>query len=100
MAKKLSSVVLVFVSLMWMSGMVQATDYSTLSTEELSRLRGSFATASQEERTAFHTEWQKRLNVMSPEELQRYTGPGKGPGRGQGMGSGQGKGTPYGRSDN
>lgn len=73
-------------------------DYSAMTTEELSTLRGTLSNASEAERNAFRSEWQKRVNQMTPEELEQYTGPpaGKGSGKGYGKGKGgygKGKGT-------
>lgn len=83
---------LVGLFLAFLAAAAWAADYAAMSTEELSRLRCTFANASQEERLAFHAEWQKRLSRMSPEELAKYTGPGRGQGQGQGRGMGPGKG--------
>jgi len=74
-----------------------ATDYSAMSNEELSAVRGTLHSSSQEERNAFRTEWQQRVQKMTPEEQQQYIGhaacraagdterqQGKGHGRGHG----------------
>ena len=74
------------------AGAAWAVDYSTMSNEELSAKRGTMYNAGPEEWNAFHTEWWKRLSQMSPEERQKYMGPGKGRGMGQGMGKGMGQG--------
>jgi len=50
-------------------------DYSAYSTEELSKMRGTLYNASTEEREAFRTEWQKRLQEMTPDQRRSYTGP-------------------------
>ncbi len=60
-----------------------AVDYSTMSTEELSRLRGTMQNATVEERNAFRQEWQKRMQNMTQEERQRYLGSPQGAGQGQ-----------------
>ncbi len=77
-------------------GFASATDYASMTTEELSALRGTLYNASQEERDAFRTEWLKRVEQMTQEERQTYlsTGPGNGAGRrdGSGLGSGTGLG--------
>jgi len=57
-----------------------ATDFSSMSTEELMALRGS---VSEDERDAYRTEVQSRMSSMSAEERASY--------RGKGSGSGQGK---------
>jgi len=76
-----------------------AVDYSQYSTEELYKMRGTMRNATEEEREAFRTEWQKRMREMSPEERMQYRGrpdnatrDGQGYqyGRGQGRGMGQG----------
>lgn len=77
-----------------------AADYSSYSTEDLANMRGTMQNATIEERNAFHTEWQKRLQSMSLEERQKYAGrPANAPqssgsyggyGRGQGRGCGRG----------
>ena len=51
-----------------------ATDYSSMSNEELAALRGTFKNAAVEEREAFRAEWQSRLQNMSAEEQQRLLG--------------------------
>ena len=64
------------------------TDYSAMSNEELATRRDSMPKASMEEQHAFHNEWQKRMQQMSPEEKQKAMKSGKE----QGMGSGGGMG--------
>jgi len=51
------------------------TDYSGMTTEELSQLRGTLRNATPEEREAFRSVWQERVRNMSTEEMQRYIGP-------------------------
>lgn len=51
-----------------------AGDYSTMSTEELSKIRGAMQNAAAEERNAFQQEWQKRIQNMTQEEKQEYAG--------------------------
>ena|SRR3990167_7788750 len=83
-----------------------ATDYSAMTTEELSAKRGSMKQATVEERNAFQNEWQNRVQKMSPEEKQKAMGQpenaprdgagqksGQGQGRGSGMGGGGGMGS-------
>lgn len=72
------------------AGAAWAVDYSALSNDELSAKRGTMYNASPEEWNAFHTEWWKRLSQMSPEERQKYMGPGMGRGMGRGKGMGRG----------
>ena len=53
---------------------VWAADYSSMTTEELSSLRGTMSNATQEEHTAFQQEWQSRAQQMTPDERQQYMG--------------------------
>ena len=62
---------------------VFAVDYSTMSTEELARLKGTMQNATVEERNAFRQEWQKRIQNMTQEERQKYLGNPQGAGQGQ-----------------
>jgi hypothetical protein len=79
--------------------LAMATDYSTMTTAELSEIRGTLYNATEEERMAFRQEWQSRLNEMTPAERQQYAGPpanaprlGSQDGTGLGGGIGSGKG--------
>lgn len=78
--------------LMMVAGAAWAVDYSKMSNDELSAARGTLQQATQEDWNAFHTEWWKRLSAMTPEERQKYMGPGMGRGMGKGMGKGMGRG--------
>ena len=73
-----------------------SADYQSMTTQELSTLRGTMYNAPQEERDAFRAEWTKRLDEMSAEEKQQYLGPGGGRGKGNrsqaGLGDGSGRG--------
>ncbi|MEW5745988.1 MAG: DUF1104 domain-containing protein [Nitrospirota bacterium] len=51
---------------------VFAADYSMMTTEELSRMRGGMQDAPIEERQAFQNEWQQRVRTMTQEEKRRY----------------------------
>jgi hypothetical protein len=51
-----------------------AADYSGYSTGDLATMRGAMQNATIEERNAFRSEWQKRLQAMSLQERQQYTG--------------------------
>ena len=78
-----------------------ATDYSTMSNEELSKIRGTLHSASLEERNAFRTEWRQRVQNMTPEEQQQYLGhpacgAAGGSGGQQGNGYGNGRGMKHG----
>jgi hypothetical protein len=83
---------LVLCCLVMTAGAAWAVDYSKMSNDELSAKRGTMSSAGQEEWNAFHTEWWKRLSEMTPEERQKYMGPGKGRGMGRGKGMGMGRG--------
>lgn len=83
---------------------VYSTDYSTMPTEELAKMRGKMQNATVQERNAFRHEWQKRIQGMTPAERQIYTGRPDNEGTGQGMknqsrqgGSGMGTGFGGGR---
>jgi len=77
----------------------QAADYESMSTQELSQLRGTMSNKSQEERDAFRTIWQQRINQMSEEEKANYLGSGSGRGQGNRSGTGLGDGTGRGRGN-
>ena len=108
--------VILFLALAILAGNAFAEDYSQYTTEELSDMRGTLQNASEEERDAFRDEWQERLQDMTSEERQKYTGrpdnaqshPGAGRmqgrgnaqdrgGYGKGMGRGSGRGFGKGR---
>lgn len=89
MAKIMKKTLMVLCSLALMGGAAWAADYSKMSTQELSNLRGTLFNATQEEWSAFHKEWQKRLSQMKPDDLQRYAGPPRGAGWGRGAGGGR-----------
>jgi hypothetical protein len=67
-----------------------ATDYSAMSTTELSKLRGTMQSASQADRDTFHAEWMSRVEQMTPADQQKYMSQGKNMGSGSGMGGGMG----------
>jgi len=90
--KTMKKAVLAICCLLMVAGAAWAVDYSKLSTDELSRMRGTLYNASQEDWNAFHAEWQKRLGKMTVEQRQQYMGPGRGMGRGMAMGRGMGRG--------
>ena len=78
-------------------GIGVGADYSSMSTEELSKLRGTMYNATQEDRDAFRTEWTERINQMTPEDKERYLGSAGGVGQGNRAGSGLGDGTGRGK---
>ena len=90
--KTMKKAILVLGALMLAATAAWAVDYSKMSNDELSAARRQLYNTSADDWNAFHTEWWKRLSQMSPEERQKYMGPGKGRGMGQGMGKGMGKG--------
>ncbi|RUM45223.1 MAG: hypothetical protein DSY46_03540 [Hydrogenimonas sp.] len=55
----------VALALLVTAGLLHATDFSSLSTEELMQLKGSVPA---EERDAFRTEMRSRMSSMSPED--------------------------------
>ena len=64
---------------------VLAADYSSYSTEELSAMRGTLSSATEEERQSFRDEWQQRVKSMSVDERQQYVGrPAHASGNGRG----------------
>ncbi len=70
---------------------VLAADYSSYSTEELAKMRGTMASGTEEERQSFRSEWQQRVKSMSVDDRQQYSGkPANASGNGQGYGSGSG----------
>ena len=73
------------------------TDYSGMSNEDLAAVRGTMSNATSEERTAFQSEWQSRVQQMTPEERQQAVSrpenaPADGTGSRYGAGNGQGTG--------
>lgn len=51
-----------------------ATDYSSMSNEELAATRGTMRDAAEADQEAFRTEWQERVNNMSQEERAAAVG--------------------------
>jgi hypothetical protein len=72
-----------------------ASDYSSMSIDELANIRGTLFNATIVERNEFRNEWQKRIQSMTFEERQQYMGRpsnasfAKGQGRQGKMGYGQ-----------
>ncbi len=64
--------VAVFLMVTLFSIPVFATDYSSMDTDELSQLRGTFKDADSEERQAFRDEWHSRVSEMSREDRRTY----------------------------
>ena len=93
MKKKITTSLLAALALFIMSSPALSADYTTMTTEELSNVRGTLYNAPEAERNAFRNEWQKRINQMTPEERTQYMGSGKGKGKGKGYGGGKGQGS-------
>ncbi len=85
-----------------------ATDYSSMTNDELAAMRGTMRDAEQVDRDAFRSEWQERVSNMSTEERNNAVGrPANAPqdgagnryggGNGRGMSSGMGGGQGMGR---
>jgi hypothetical protein len=90
MMRRIKMAGLILLAFFSVSSYAWATDYSTMSTTELSTLRGTMQSASQADRDAFHAEWMSRVEQMTPAERQQYMGHGKGMGMGSGSGMGSG----------
>lgn len=91
MLKKINTKALIILGIGLLSTPVwAATDYSSMSTEELAAKRGVMREATQEERNAFQNEWQKRYREMSQEERRQYGGRPENASR-DGSGSGYGQ---------
>jgi hypothetical protein len=100
MTSKIKMAGLIALALISVNSYAWAADYKAMSTEELSNLRGTMQSAPQAERDAFRSEWNSRLDQMTPSERQNYMGSGKGMDErgnpvhnGGGMGSGSGSGS-------
>jgi len=90
--KTMQQTLLAVCCLLMVAGAAWAVDYAKMSNDELGAARGTLQQVTPEEWNAFHTEWWKRLSAMTPEERQKYMGPGMGRGMGKGMGKGMGMG--------
>ncbi len=74
MKKQMNKVSLALLGALMLVTPVWAVDYSNMTTEELAALRGTRSQATQEEQAAFKQEWQGRVQQMTPEERQQFTG--------------------------
>ena len=74
MKKHMSKISMALVGALLLVSPVMAADYSSMTNEELSALRGTMRSASIEEYSAFQQEWQDRLQQMTPAERQQYAG--------------------------
>jgi hypothetical protein len=63
--KTMKRTILAVCCLVLVAGAAWAVDYSKMSNDELSGVRGTIYNASQEEWNAFHTEWWKRVGVTN-----------------------------------
>lgn len=97
MKKKMATSILAALAVFAMSSSAFSADYTTMSTEELSNVRGTLYNATEAEKNAFRNEWQKRINQMTPEERTQYMGQGKGAGKGKGYGGEKGQGSGSGK---
>ncbi len=85
MKKRIAKTIVALMAAGMLSMPALAADYSAMSNEELSALRGTMRTATEQEREAFRQEWQKRIQAMTPEEAENYRGrPANAPADGQG----------------
>lgn len=57
------------ISILLLSTSIFATDYSSMSIDELANLRGNIAT---EDRDAFRSAWQDKTQYLTPEEQMAY----------------------------
>ena len=74
MTKRINKIGMALIGLSLIVTPVWAADYSSMTNEEMSGLRGTMRSESQEEHTAFQQEWQSRTQNMTPEERQQYMG--------------------------
>lgn len=52
-----------------------AMDFGNMSNQELFELRGAIQNAPEPDKTAYQTEWEKRLSCMTDEEKNQFTQP-------------------------
>ena len=79
---KLKTTAITFVLFFLYLGLGVAADYKTMTTEELSTIRGTLYDAPQAEREAFQKEWSNRMDQLTPSDRQKYHGQGGGKGLG------------------
>lgn len=77
-----------------------AADYSSMSTQELSDLRGTMFNAAKDDQDAFRAEWTKRVENMNEDDKAKYLSSGSGRGAGNRGGIGLGDGSGRGRGNN
>jgi len=92
MTKGMNRIGMALLGLSLMATPVLAADYASMTTEELSSLRGTMQNATQEEHSAWQQEWQRRVQQMTPDERREYMGrPANAPRDGSGMQYGKNK---------
>ena len=74
MTKRMNKIGMALIGLSLIVTPVWAADYSSMTTEELSSLRGTMRDANQEDHADFQNEWQSRVQKMTPDERQQYKG--------------------------
>ncbi len=74
MAKRINKIGMALIGLSLIVTPVWASDFSSMTTDELSNLRGTMKSETQEEHAAFQKEWQSRVQQMSADERQQYKG--------------------------
>ncbi|MEN8199481.1 MAG: DUF1104 domain-containing protein [Thermodesulfobacteriota bacterium] len=92
MTKQIKKITLALIGVGMLATPVLAADYSSMSIEELSQIRGTLQNATEQERANFRQEWQGRLTEMSAEDRAKYMGSANKPGKGNAQGKGKGKG--------
>ena len=105
MKKRMNRIGMALIGLSLIVTPVWAADYSSMTTEELSSLRGTMKNQSQEEHVAFQQEWQGRTQNMTSEERQQYkgksaSGPQDGSGNQYGKNNKNKKGNSYANANN
>jgi len=91
----LKSVIISLLFLMILPSTGFSKDFQSMTTQQLSELRGTMFNAPQDERDAFRAEWQRRINQMTAEEKEQFLGAGgmgRGNRTGDGLGDGSGRG--------
>ncbi len=94
---RINAIITTFLLILTLPIIGVCADYQTMTTKELSELRGTMYNAAQEERDAFRAEWRRRIDQMTADEKQLYLGPGAGRGKGNRSGDGLGDGSGRGR---
>ena len=74
MTKRLYKIGMAIIGLSLLATPALAADYSSMSTGELSSLRGTMRNTTEEEHSEFQKVWQSRVRQMTTEERQLYMG--------------------------